>query len=360
VNGLNSMPWGTLEPLDLFNSSLPFPPIWIHANDHITEAFRYADFDLYKELYDHLSSWLGVPPEYIRLSNGCAELIYVITRHWGGPGPVVVCDTTFVLFARAACELGVPLLPVPWEHLENPDLLSSDAKKARIVWIVNPNNPTGLRLDWDSVQRLLETIRGTVVIDESFVEFGNPSLVPHVPKNRRLVVMRSFSKAFGLAGVRVGYCVGHPDRVRKLSQAWDPLSCSALGVRLASRCIADLLPEYELRWADVVRQVADYAQDFSQILAQPRMSGNFLFFRFDNAAVATDFVERARNEAAVLVKPGNNWEFTGDLDNCVRLTIPHPDYHDELRNRLRRLLADIPPTQTNLGRNIPAFRLYSP
>ena len=173
-----------------------------------------------------LSGLHGVDPDAVLPGNGAAELFTWAARDAAAVGVSALLAPGFADYRRAlqcwnAAWIDVPLT-LSWDHagpLVHPHL------RASVAWICNPHNPTGQLWSRDSLERLLAT-HGLVICDEAFLPLvpggEQQSMIPLVEHHPNLVVIRSLTKLFGVAGLRVGYAVAHPDRLRRWSSWRDP------------------------------------------------------------------------------------------------------------------------------------------
>jgi histidinol-phosphate/aromatic aminotransferase/cobyric acid decarboxylase-like protein len=156
-------------------------------------------------------------------------------RALADPGSIVAHrDPSFVIvpsFARANSlhPVGVPgrSSGTPGEPILEVDEQAVLAPGARLIYLCSPNNPTGTVIDPSVIERIAARAGGVVIVDEAYAEFGEWSAVSLLPKSPNLLVVRTFSKAFGLAGLRIGYAVGNPSLVRECAKARGPYSLSA-------------------------------------------------------------------------------------------------------------------------------------
>ena len=184
---------------------------------------RYPDFDP-QELLERLAAFSGWRAEGILAGNGSNELIEALLLVSVGPGTrVVIPEPTFTLYAlltrilggeRIAVALG-PELEYQAEELRR----VRRELHAPVTIVCSPNNPTGGVLSVEEVAQLCEEGDGLVVVDEAYHEFSGQTVVPLLERHPNLVVLRTFSKAMGMAGLRVGYLLAAPELVREINKA---------------------------------------------------------------------------------------------------------------------------------------------
>jgi histidinol-phosphate aminotransferase len=205
------------------------------------EPHRYGDA-AQKRLRTALGAHLGVTPDAIVCGSGSDELIEMIFRLFTEDGDrIVTASPTFGMYAFNAQVGGIEIVDVPllegWSF--DGEGLADAAMESKAVFIPSPNNPTGNILPATTVDRLLET-GAMVVIDEAYIEFSHtPSLAQRAAAEPGLVVLRTFSKWGGLAGLRFGYGVMHPDTAALLMQTKDPYNVNVAAEAAALASIED-------------------------------------------------------------------------------------------------------------------------
>jgi histidinol-phosphate aminotransferase len=205
-------------------------------------AWRYPD-EAAEALVADLAKLHGVSGDHILLGNGSSEILKLCAAAFTGPGrAVVTADPTFEAVARYAQAGGAEGIKVPLTPDHRHDLAKMLPAGAGLVYLCNPNNPTASLTPAAEVRAFLDRApAGTaVLVDEAYahyVEGGDwESVLPRVKDHPRLIVARTFSKIFGMAGLRCGYAVGQPETIRRLrdQQAWDSLNLMALAAARAS------------------------------------------------------------------------------------------------------------------------------
>ncbi len=185
------------------------------------DAWMYGDPENF-ELKQMLAGHLGVPPEGILIGEGIDGLLGYTARLVVGPGDqVVTSDGAYPTFNYHVAGYGGSLTKVPFRTDDREDieglLKAATETQAKLVYFCNPDNPMGTWYDADRVQDMIDRVpEGTLlVLDEAYAEFAPDGTMPPLgPDARNVIRMRTFSKAYGLAGLRVGYAIGHPDLIR--------------------------------------------------------------------------------------------------------------------------------------------------
>ncbi|MFO0547458.1 MAG: histidinol dehydrogenase [Polyangiaceae bacterium] len=199
---------------------------------------HYAD-----DLKAAIAAHLGVEPSSVVTGCGSDDVLDCAVRAFASPGAALAfSEPTFAMIPHIAHATGVTPRPVPFRSaaegydIDPERLLEGDAG---IIYVCTPNNPTGTIASTRALERMLERARGLVIVDEAYVDYGGASALPMVLASERAVVVRTFSKAYGLAGMRVGYAVGAPSVVAHLEKVRGPYKVGGLAERMAVRVLSD-------------------------------------------------------------------------------------------------------------------------
>ena len=301
-----------------------------------TPLNRYPD-PMANALRDELAAWHGVSRTNVCVGNGGDELLFNVLFAFGGPGhALVTCPPDFAEYANFAAQTETPFRPVwrcePDFSLDEEALVAA-ARTAALVILTSPNNPTGDLVDPGLVRRLLAETDALVLVDEAYVEFaGEParlgadkSLVSWVAAEPRLMVLRTLSKAFGLAGARVGYLVADPAVVGALAAVRQIYSEDVLAQAVAAAAVqrrGELVPVV----ADIVAErerLRERLAGLDGVTVWPS-SANFLLVR---VPCATEVRQRLRDEHSVLVR---DFSAAPGLDGCLRISVGTREENDVL------------------------------
>lgn len=302
-----------------------------------TPLNRYPD-PLSNALRDELASWHGVSRESVMVGNGGDEILFNLLFAFGGPGrALVTCPPDFEEYGNFARMCETPCVKVRRDDRDfsvDADALVAAAADAALVILTSPNNPTGGLVDPALVRRLLDETDALVLVDEAYVEFApeGSSLVPWVAGSPRLMVLRTLSKAFALAGLRCGYLVAHPAVVGELSAVRQIYSVDVLAQAAALAAVrtrAALGPVVEGIVAERARLAAGVAA-IPGVTVWPS-EANFLLVRVPGAARVR---ARLRDEHSILVR---DFSYAPGLADCLRLTVGTREENDQLIDALALL-----------------------
>ena len=231
---------GLKDVIKLASNENPFgcsPAVWKALTEERDALALYPEGDA-PELRRELAIHLGVDEKGIVIGNGSDEVIRMVSRAYLEPGDeVVMADRTFPRYkTQTIIEDAIPV-EVPLKegvhHIEQ--MAARITERTKLVWICNPNNPTGSIMDQKALQAFLAQVpeQVMVVVDEAYHEYvidsSYPDTISLMAQFPRLVVLRTFSKIYGLAAFRVGYGIAHPDIIRELTRVREPFNVNRLG-----------------------------------------------------------------------------------------------------------------------------------
>lgn len=300
---------------------------------------RYPDFDP-RELLEALGRFARWRPDGILAGNGSNELIEALLMVTVGAGtPVVIPDPTFSLYALLTGVLGgtavrVPLGPA-FEFDADALMRAQRESRASVVIVCSPNNPTGTVLAPEEVARLCRDTDALIVVDEAYHEFSGRSVVPLLHDHSNLIVLRTFSKAMGMAGLRVGYLLASPELVAEVNKARLPYNLNFFSQAAALAVLAEPGAVEE----GVARLVRARDALFGDLAGLPgvrpfRSHANFILFALEGRAPAQVF--RALYDQGVLVR---DVSASPRLTDCLRVSVGTDEENAAFLAALGRALA---------------------
>jgi histidinol-phosphate aminotransferase len=294
----------------------PYPP-----SPRVLEAIRAAadpGVRLYPDpeataLRARAAAVYGVPVESILAGNGSDELIALLLRATIDPGERVAFPVpTYSLYETMVALQGGRLVTVPWPDDWTVPPALADAR-ARVTFLCNPNSPSGTLVPVDEVAGLAERVAGVLAVDEAYVDFARENALRLVGRHDNVLVLRTLSKSFSLAGLRVGLALGHPELLAGLRKVKDSYNLNRLSQAAAEAALADL-PAMEANVARVRATRVRLAGALAELgFRVPPSEANFVLARrpgHDLAAVA-----RALAERGILVR------HFASLPDALRITV---------------------------------------
>lgn len=196
---------------------------------------RYAE-----SLKDAIGEYLGVRAASVTTGCGSDGVLETAMRAFGEPADrVAIPEPTFPMPAAFAEVNGLEPVPVALDVACQPDAAAIAAVQPRIVYLCSPNNPLGVPCEPARVREIARTTAALVIVDEAYAEFTNTTVVPLLDEIDNLLVVRTLSKAFGLAGARVGYALGTPALIADMERARGPFQVNAVGAAAGARALRD-------------------------------------------------------------------------------------------------------------------------
>ena len=196
---------------------------------------------------------LGVTPDMILAGNGSDDVLTVATRTFVPPGGTLAYpEPTYSLYPVLASLEEAKTVTVPWDRDYSLPIEALAETKAHAIYLANPNAPTGTFVSPMKVEELARQFAGLILIDEAYVDFAEDHCVPLVREYENVVITRTLSKAYSLAGLRFGFAVGQPHVIAEMMKVKDSYNTDAVSVIAATAAIQD--QEYARRSWDHVRQ----------------------------------------------------------------------------------------------------------
>lgn len=238
----------------------PSPKVIEAIRDAASGAWMYGDPESY-DLRHALATHLGVRPNEVVVGEGIDGLLGYVVRLYVGPGDTVVTsDGAYPTFNYHVAGFGGTLVKVPYvEDREDPESLLRAAKahNAKLIYLANPDNPMGLWHDAETINAMIADLPDgcLLVLDEAYVEFAPDGAVPAIDvANPQVIRMRTFSKAHGMAGLRVGYAFGEAEVIRGFEKIRNHFGMSRVSQAAAMAALGDI------GWVDTVRQKVEEAR----------------------------------------------------------------------------------------------------
>jgi histidinol-phosphate aminotransferase len=320
--------------LKLNSNENPYPP-----SPRVFEALQQAigaDLRLYPDpvanrLRDTAAARYGFRRDNILVGNGSDDLLTMLMRTFVDPGDRVAFLTpTYSLYdILVTMQDGVVVqIPYPANFFIPAALAEVDAK---LTFLCHPNAPSGVLHPSSQVEELARKTRGVLVIDEAYIDFADETALPLVHRYPHVVVLRTFSKSFSLAGLRIGLAFGHPDLINELLKVKDSYNVNRLSIVAAVAALEDY---------DWMRQnVEKIRATRGRLIAELRNLGysvydsqtNFVLAR--QAGVNQEGIYRGVKDRGILIR----YFSTPELSDCLRITVGTDEQIDQLLAVLHEL-----------------------
>lgn len=315
----------------------------------LTECHFYPDNDA-ADLRQKLAALHQVSPEQIVPTAGSTALLGIVTRALLSPGlNAITSERSFIVYPIATQAAGGKLIKIPMlnDGFDLEALARAVDNNTRIIFLANPNNPTGTMAGAAELDRFLDRIPGhvVVVLDEAYYDFAHhfaalrgadySHALDYVRQGRKVIVLRTFSKAHGLAGVRVGYGIGPPELMSYLARLRTTFSVSAAAQAAALAALDD-----EAHVRKVLANNAEQAQRLMDGLVELGFRvvptwANFLYC--DLGEDAASVANRLQAEG-VIVRPLGPW----GAPTAIRVTIGTPEQNPAFLKAFKKVMARAP------------------
>lgn len=289
------------------------------------------------KLKERISSYLKVPKDSIVVGNGSDELIDRITRFFIEKGDRAVSITpTFpiveqCIVAQGGEHIGVPLLRN--FDLDLKGLTEAFPPKASLLYVCSPNNPTANQFKIKDITTLIEEFPGAVVIDEAYGEYADYSTVPLLDEYENLIILRTFSKAFGLAGLRLGYAVTNPKIAGILKEkTTSPFPVSVFTLNMGRKLLENF-SKVEKTIAALKTERGKLIKTLNNTNGIQAFDSKTDFVLF-NTEKPYDTVYQKLLKRAILIKKFGK---ILHLNNCLRTTVGLPQMNTKLLEALKEL-----------------------
>lgn len=341
--------------------------VWLNANESPysqtysvkTEGLnRYPDFQN-RALNQAYADYAGVAADQVISHRGSDESIELLIRTFCEPGrdKILICPPTYGMYAISASinnndTVAVPLRSDNWQlDLDGIEQALANEPGIKVVFLCNPSNPLGNALKRDDMQRVIELCqnRALVVIDEAYIEFAqarspaayansntlqgnsNVSMVAAIDQNPHVIVMRTLSKAFGLAGIRVGFTLTNADLVQALLPVLAPYPLPDLSIQVAQQALStNEQARVQENTAQTIAERAKLAvalQGYSWVKKVHNSVTNFILVTVNESVTDADTLMQHCIQAGVLIR---NQSSQVGLSNCVRITVGNASENQQL------------------------------
>jgi histidinol-phosphate aminotransferase len=272
-------------------------------------------------LTEALAEYTQFPVDGISIGNGSNEMLYAVFTAICDQGDrILLVSPGFSMFHRLARIMDLEILDIPLLNdfqFDIPQIIRK-AHQAQLVVLATPNNPTGTVLDHDAINEILGSTDGVVVIDEAYYEFHKESAQRLSNKFDNLIITRTFSKAFGLAGIRLGYVLSQPHVAREIEKAKLPFS-----VGIFQQSVGEIVLKHSALLEDIVKEI---------IHERELLFAKFILFEVQHRSALETFDALYKN--GVLVR-----HFESDqIGNMLRVTIGKSDENEKFINCLLEIM----------------------
>ena len=311
--------------------------IFMDANENpYGNLNRYPD-PYQKDLKKAISKVKGIEEEKIFLGNGSDEIIDLCFRIFCNPGidKVLTFTPTYGMYQVSASVNDIEVIRIPLNenyqiNMNKVSPLFSD-KNLKLIFICSPNNPTGNAMNYSDVEKILSDFKGIVVIDEAYIDFSEkPSFIRLIGRYPNLIIMQTFSKAYGLAAARIGMAFSNPSVVRYFNKLKPPYNISTINQKAVLGKL-ERIEEYNTQVFKIKKERERLSSNLIKMKIMEKIfpsDANFLLVKFKNA----DYIYKTLVNKNIITRNRSSV-----IENCLRITIGKKSENDKLINALKEL-----------------------
>jgi histidinol-phosphate aminotransferase len=313
---------------------------------------RYPDF-VPDRLRARLAEFAGWQKDGVLVGNGSNELLQAVLMVLvKDRTPVTIPSPTFTVYGLISRILGARVINVPLEPDMSYDVDALIARSteagAKLLIVGTPNNPTGTLLEEEGLKRILDRFPGHVLLDEAYFEFCGKTGLGFLASHPRLIITRTFSKAMGMAGLRVGYLMAHPELAAQISKAKLPYNINQFSL-IAAEVALDNASRFRPAIDAILEERERLGGELRSILGVRLFPTAANFFLFEVAVPPrTVFDDLYRQN--VLIRDVSSYPM---LSNCLRVSVGTREENDRFLAALRAGIQKAAPTGTASARGIP-------
>jgi histidinol-phosphate aminotransferase len=277
---------------------------------------------------------LGVSPDMILAGNGSDDILTIATRTFIPPGGSLACpDPTYSLYSVLARLEQAAFTPVPWEKDWSLPTEALVETRAHAIYLANPNAPSGTFVSPTKVEELARQFPGLVLVDEAYADFADDNCLALVKEYPNVVVSRTLSKAYSLAGLRFGYAVAQPHVIEQMVKVKDSYNCDAIATVAAAAAIED--QEYARKsWEFVKSERQRLSSELTQLgWAVAKSHANFILATLPNGRGREMYL--GLKQQGILVR----WFDKPGLTDKIRITVGQSQENNALLAGIKALTA---------------------
>jgi histidinol-phosphate aminotransferase len=289
-----------------------------------------------------ISRFLGFSECEVSVANGADEILDLIMKVFVRKGSkVMIVEPSFPMYTFFTQLYGGNTVPISLQQdfsLDVDAILTKAEKDTRLLFVCSPNNPTGNQFREAKIKKLLQEFNGVVIVDEAYVDFASGSVLNWVKKYDNLAVLRSFSKAFGLAGLRLGYLVSSESIAGYVQRVMGPFNVNSV-TQQAIVLALEKWSYFEQQFKYVIKERKMLMKNLTQINGvNPYPSeANFILFKIARDCLTSAIVSKRLEKRGVLVKDRGHIPL---LENCIRVTVGTRNMNEAFLSALKESMEE--------------------
>ena len=315
----------TTDIIKLASNENPFgpSPLAMQAiSESAAQVHLYPDGNAYYLKAD-LAEYLNISAEHLILGNGSNDVLQFVAEAYLAPGDeVIYAAGAFVVYSLVTklCSATAVVVPMVAHTHDLSAMAAAITEKTKVIFVANPNNPTGTMVTAEETAAFMERVPDDVLVvfDEAYYEYVDrsdyPQTLPYVLAGRNFIITRTFSKIYGLAGLRIGYGIAPPPLIETLNRVRQPFNCSLVGQAAARAALKDTAHVTKSREQNAVGKAFLYEAFDDMGLRYVESEGNFIMLHLEQSGA--DIADALLKEG-VIVRPIGGYGYP----NAVRVTI---------------------------------------
>jgi histidinol-phosphate aminotransferase len=313
----------------------PSPKVIEAIKDSVNNNLRLYPDPLATSVRKKVANVFGTKTENVLVGNGSDDLLTIIVRSFTGPGDKLVYPyPTYMLYKTLAelQDVTACLIDFPDDY-SLPNGIA--VKGARVTFIANPNSPSGTLIPAEEISKLAEKIDGVLVLDEAYADFADSNCLALVNKHPNILVLRTLSKSYSLAGIRLGFCIANESIIQGMVKAKDSYNVDRLGMAAAIAALDDQ-ETLKKNVARIIETRTILSKTLSEMgfFVYPSQS-NFVFFRCPSAIAAKRIMQELKNRK-ILVRHFD----IPKADDCLRITVGTQEEIELFLDNLRDIIQE--------------------
>lgn len=324
------------------NPYTPFPRTIEAMQGELAQMNIYPEAT-FLELRERLGDMYGVGPDNIGLAHGAGGVIETIGKMFVEDGDEVIIPVeSYRLYKEVCIVMGAKIVPVYVNEdytISVERIIEKVTEKTKLIWICNPNNPTSTIIPKEGLDKLLEVLPETawVILDEAYAEFADVEDLPgleYIKNEKNVIKVRTFSKYYGIAGARIGYCIAKKDVIQGYDTVSEPFNSSRIGLTAAIMSITEDKPNCDAALGKLI------ASRTRTIVALKDMGlevvdskTNFIFFKtpYNAGEIGIEMLKKG-----TIIRPCGGWSFP----EHIRVTVGTDEEMNKFLADLKEVLAE--------------------
>ena len=289
--------------------------------------------DNYTQLKEAIVNYIGCKIENISVGNGSSELLDLCVKTFVDTNELILSlDPTFSMYSIYAKIVNSRYIGAGEGNdftINVDDIIKSiEENDPKLTIICNPNNPTGTTIKRDDVLRIVKSTDNVVIVDEAYMEFSNESVVDEIENYDNLIVVKTMSKAFSMAGIRTGYLIANEELVKTIEKVRPPYNLNSISALLATKALKQ--KDKMLSYVENLKVEREkiYEKLLDMGVKAYKSGANFVFFSSPIDNLAEKLIDND-----VLIR-----KFGGKLDNYYRVTVGSPKENETFLDAMKKIV----------------------